>query len=238
MQGDVHHLVQAARHQLLVCHVVHQPQQLGHRSAHPHYLLQELLADQPPPLLAALLRVVLDEAVGHIVMAAVDEPHHEMARHPAKLLGLGVGEGQQPAHLLLLAGLAEDEDELQVVAVTELRPGGLALRHHALHTRHVAVLGVGAGQREESLLGGSQAGLFHQPQHPVRPGQLPGLAVPQDQGVEDVLVDCDALGLHHHQHLVRPLDVSVLAVSGDEALVGLLVGPGPLLPHVGQHLLR
>ena len=200
--------------------------------------MEELLADHAAALLAALVHGVLHQVVRHVVVAAVDESDHQVARHAAEGLGLGVGQGQQLADVLLVPALAHHEHQLQEVSIVEADPLGLALGHDLLDPLPVALLGVSAGEGEEGLLGGREAPLLHHLEHAVGPGHVARLAVAQDQGVEDVLVDLDALTLHHLQHLARPLDVSVLAVAGDEALEGLLVRVGAVAAHVLKHLVR
>jgi hypothetical protein len=49
-------------------------------------------------------------------------------------------------------------------------------------------------------------------EHAVCAGHVPALAVPDDEAVEDVLVDLESLLLHLLQDPARALDVALLAV--------------------------
>ena len=119
----------------------------------PYDLLEELLADHLPALLGALVHGVLHQIVGHVIVSAVDQPHHQVRGHAAERLRLRVGEGQQLGDVLLVAPLAHHEHQLEVVAVIKAQALGPALGHHLLHPLPVAGLGVAAGQGEVGLLG-------------------------------------------------------------------------------------
>ena len=67
----------------------------------PDNLLEELLADPPPALLCALVHGVLHQVVSHVIVAAVDQPHHQVRGHAAERLSLRVGQGQQLSDVLL-----------------------------------------------------------------------------------------------------------------------------------------
>ena len=114
--------------------------------------------------------------------------------------------------------LAEDKEQLQVLPVPEGEALGRRLSNHLVHSGRVAMLGVGAGQRQVGLGRGFEAALTHDLEDARGPGHVAVLAVPDDQRVEDVLVDLEALCLHDVEDLGGTIDVAELTVPRDEAL--------------------